>query len=205
MTEPRLDVDVSRETTAKLTDLAAETRRWTARINLIGPHTVPDLWDRHIRDSAQLWAIEAPSSGLWLDLGSGGGYPGLVIAAIAAEAAPGLAVRLVESDRRKAAFLRQMKARLALSNLAVAADRIELLPPQSASILSARALAPLPKLLEYAEKHLEPGGIALFHKGRGADAEIRDARRTWRFDLAEIPSRTDQNASILRLERIERA
>ena len=192
-------LDVSRETLARLEALAELTRKWTARINLVAPSSVPDLWNRHIRDSAQLYAL-APPFVHWADLGSGGGFPGLVIAALAEGTQR---TTLIESDRRKATFLRAAIRELHLPAEVIAA-RIESAPPQSADIVSARALAPLPELLAYATRHLRPGGVALFPKGAARSEEISAARAGWDFCLTETRSITLPEAAVLRIERIVR-
>jgi 16S rRNA (guanine527-N7)-methyltransferase len=165
--------------------------KWTPRINLVSAASLPDLWRRHIADSAQLLAFRPPAR-LWLDLGSGAGFPGLVIAILA----PDLRVRLVESDQRKCEFLRRV-AEDTGTTIDVVPHRIETLPPQSAGVISARALAPLTQLLAHAEKHLAPGGIGLFPKGRTVHNEIAEAERTWRFACRVHPSLTDPEAAIV--------
>jgi 16S rRNA (guanine527-N7)-methyltransferase len=152
--------DVSRETLTRLETYAALLTKWTRRINLVSAASLPDLWHRHIADSAQLLAFRPPAR-LWLDLGSGAGFPGLVVAILT----PDLHVRLVESDQRKCAFLRRV-AEDTGTTVDIVPCRIETLPPQSADVISARALAPLTQLLAHAEKHLAPDGIGLFPKGR---------------------------------------
>ena len=195
------DLDVSRETLGRLKDLEALVRKWTPRINLVSQASLPDLWERHMRDSAQIYAL-APATESWVDLGSGGGFPGLVVAALAMDVSPSR-VTLIESDGRKAAFLRTAIRELSLP-ARVLAQRIEDAPPQSAGVISARALAPLPRLLDLAAPHLGPGGVAFFAKGAARDAEIFEARARWRFSLSETPSITNPEAAVLRIERIER-
>lgn len=196
-------LDVSRETRDRLSDLAELTRKWTRRINLVSPATVSDLWTRHILDSAQLYPRAGGKIGHWVDLGSGGGFPGLVIASLLAEFQPGARLTMVESDVRKCTFLRTANRELGLT-ARIIAKRIEAVEPQDADVLSARALAPLPDLLAHAHRHLQPGGVALFPKGRRFSEEIRAARAHWRFDLEESGSITDPEAAILKLERIDR-
>jgi 16S rRNA (guanine527-N7)-methyltransferase len=195
------DLGVSRETEARLTALVALVARWTPRINLISTATLPEIETRHILDSAQLLAFAQPHWAHWADLGSGGGFPGLVIAILTAESHPSARITLVESDQRKATFLRTAIRDLALT-AQVQTARAESLPPLAADVLSARALAPLPALLPLALRHLAPGGRALFPKGRRAEDEIAEARRVWHFDLTSHPSRTDPEARILQIEGI---
>jgi len=187
----------------RLAALEALIGKWTQRINLIAPDSRADIWNRHIRDSAQLVPLAPPTRGPWVDLGSGAGFPGLVVAVILAERTPATEVIMVESDARKAAFLRTAVRTLGLA-AQIRTDRAEALAPFNAPILSARALAPLPRLLEHADRHLAADGIALFPKGRSRAAEIAEARANWGFALSETRSITDPEAAILRIERIVR-
>lgn len=197
-------LSVSRETFQVLEDFAALVRKWNSAINLVGKGTLPDLWSRHVVDSAQLFRFLPPSAKVWLDLGSGGGFPGLVIAALARELAPDLRVELVESDLRKATFLRQAAQSLGLS-VDVRSERIESLQPIQADVVSARALASLVDLLAYAHSHLRPGGIAVFPKGNRHAEELAEARRSWQFDVEAEPSLSDAGAAILVIRNIHRA
>jgi 16S rRNA (guanine527-N7)-methyltransferase len=183
--------DVSRETMVRLETYAGLLAKWNRRINLVSPASLPDAWHRHFADSAQLLAL-APPAGLWLDIGSGAGFPGLVVAILA----PGLRVRLIESDQRKCAFLRRVTDDTG-TRIDISPDRIEALRPQSADVISARALAPLTRLLVHAEKHLAPGGIGLFPKGRTVHNEIAEAERAWRFPCRIHPSLTESEAAIV--------
>lgn len=159
-------VNVSRETFEELRAYRSLVRRWTPAINLVSKASVDDLWQRHIADSAQVFAATgAESAQSWVDLGSGGGFPGLVVAVLAKELRPDLRVTLVESDLRKATFLRQAAQALSLS-VTVHSVRIESLAPQNADVLSARALAPLSDLLAHAERHLRKGASLSSPKAR---------------------------------------
>jgi len=196
--------DVSRETLDRMQVHHALLCRWNPRINLVSPSSLHDAWLRHFADSAQLWPLAPHRAGCWLDLGSGAGFPGLVIAAIASEQAPSLRVVLIESDQRKAAFLLNV-IREAELPAEVHATRIEALARQRADILSARALAPLVELLAHAKKHLRPGGIGLFPKGETVHKELEDAALQWRFEHRLHPSQTDPKAAIVEIGVIERA
>ncbi len=198
------DQIVSRETLGRLQEFEAMVKRWTPAINLISKSSVSEIWGRHIVDSAQLFAFCPEGATHWLDIGSGGGFPGLVIAILAKEAMPGLKVTLVESDARKATFLRHAATALSLT-VDVRTDRIESLPGLKADVVSARALAPLNDLLPYALQHIAPGGVALFPKGARHAEEAAVARQAWRFDLESKPSLSDPNAAILSIRNIERA
>jgi len=202
---PQSAVEVSRETEHRLAAFAALVAQWTPRINLISPGSLPDIATRHIADSAQLLAFAPSAWSHWADLGSGAGFPGIVVAILAAETNPAGRVTLVESDRRKAEFLRTVVRHLGL-RAEVSAARAESLAPLGADILSARALAPLPQLLPLAFRHLAPGGRALFPKGRQATAELAAARTgPWRFALLSHPSVTDPHARILQIEGLAHA
>lgn len=192
--------NVSRETSARLADFAALVRKWTPRINLIAPGTVADLETRHIEDSLQLAELAEPQGQDWCDLGSGGGFPGLVVAIATQQRAT--RVTLIESDRRKSAFLATAIRTLNLQHTQVLTRRIETAPAQNAAIVSARALAPLPKLMAYVHHHLAPGGAAWLMKGARWQEEIAEARNHWRFAVEPHPSRTDPNATILHVTEI---
>lgn len=196
-------LDVSRETSGRLERFAALLEKWNAAINLVARSTLADLWDRHILDSAQVFALCPEGARHWADLGSGGGFPGLVVAILAAELRPELRVTLVESDVRKATFL-MAAARDCGVSAQVLARRIEAVPPLGADVLSARALAPLDKLLAHAERHLAPGGVALFPKGAQHAAELSEALARWRFRSEKHPSRTDPDSVILKIGEIAR-
>ncbi|MBP9234482.1 MAG: 16S rRNA (guanine(527)-N(7))-methyltransferase RsmG [Tabrizicola sp.] len=197
-------VNVSRETFEELRAYESLVRRWTPAINLVSKASVDDLWQRHIADSAQVFAATgAESAQSWVDLGSGGGFPGLVVAVLAKELRPDLRVTLVESDLRKATFLRQAAQALSLS-VTVHSVRIESLAPQNADVLSARALAPLSDLLAHAERHLRKGGVAVFPKGARFAAELDDARKLWAFDVDVQPSLSDSEAALLVIRNFHR-
>jgi 16S rRNA (guanine527-N7)-methyltransferase len=197
-------VNVSRETFAALQSFEALVQRWNSAINLVSKSSVGSLWQRHILDSAQVFALCPPSTRSWVDLGSGGGFPGVVVAILAKELKPDLHVTLVESDLRKATFLRQAAQALSLS-VSVQSKRIESVEPLRADVLSARALAPLSELLSFAEKHLSPNGSAVFLKGARYQDEIADARKAWSFDVDVKQSLSDGEAAILVIRNIHRA
>jgi len=196
-------LDVSRETYDRLKTYEALLRKWNPAINLVSRKTLDQAWTRHFVDSAQIFSFAPGNARHWADLGSGGGFPGMVIAILAAEKRPQMRVTLVESDQRKATFLRSVARETGIA-AEVIARRIEEVPPLGADVLSARALAPLTQLLGFAERHLCPGGIALFPKGAGHRAELDEALETWRFDVQKTPSRTEPGAVILRIGGIAR-
>lgn len=194
---------VSRETLDQLALFEAEFRRWSASINLVAPSTLESLWQRHILDSAQLGALK-PDALKWLDLGSGGGFPGVVLA-ILLKQRPSASIDLVESNNKKAAFLRSVLARLDVParvhvcRIEDAADHVEM--PE---IVTARALAPLPLLLRLASPWLEAGATGLFHKGRDYASEIAESRDAWQFDLIEHPSKIDPASRVLEIGGLSR-
>jgi 16S rRNA (guanine527-N7)-methyltransferase len=196
--------DVSRETGERLKIYIALLLKWNARINLIGRATESGVVHRHIDDSLQL-VDHAPAAALnWVDLGSGAGLPGLVLAIALAELRPSATVTLVECDQRKAAFL-SVAARETGTNTRIVTDRIEIVPKMNAELLTARALAPLPRLLELSSRHLAHDGVCLFPKGVAAESELTEALRQWHMSVETFPSATDPSGVILRIGDLARA
>ncbi len=191
-------MSVSRETQDKLGLYAELIRKWNPRINLVAPATLGDLEERHINDSLQIAALAEKHQGSWLDIGSGGGLPGLVIAI----ARPDTPLTLLESDQRKATFLRTAIRELELQNARVIVNRIEKADQLDAANVSARALAPLPLLMAYVSRHLHPDGTAWLMKGRNWKNELAQARQEWAFDVQDHASATDPDAAILEITRI---
>lgn len=189
----------SAETAARLAVYRDLLLRWNTRINLISEETATDIDQRHIADCAQLQPL-LPPAGPIADMGSGAGLPGLVLAIIQ----PEREIHLVESDKRKAAFLVEASAQLKLPMVRVHACRAEnaKLPPLSA--ITARALAPLATLLPYAAKFLASGGAAVFPKGKTVEKELTEAALGWHFTFERFPSTTNPEATILRLSNIHR-
>ena len=191
-----LDVDVSRETIGRLETLVATLVRWQKAINLIGRTTVEEVWTRHVLDSAQLVPLVPTEAKSLADLGSGGGFPGLVLAAMC----PDLDLTLIEVDARKAAFLGEAGRRMALPRLPrVVIGRIEDVAPAKADVVTARALAPLSQLLGWADRHRTDTAICLFHKGKGWQAELTEAMKDWDIHCQPLTSKTDRDAVILRI------
>lgn len=198
---------VSRETRTRLESYADLLIRWNRTINLVAGPTLPDLWSRHMLDSAQLLPLLPPPPPdrprVLLDLGSGAGFPGLVLAILGAGR-----VHLVEADRRKAAFLREV-ARATGTPVTLHPCRLEALAPFAADVVTARGFAPLRRLLPLAAPFLRPakpgapGGVALLLKGRTAQAELTDAAETWHMQCEVFPSRTESAAQILRLALLD--
>jgi 16S rRNA (guanine527-N7)-methyltransferase len=199
-------VAVSREVFAHLEDYVALLERWQETHNLVGSGTLDDVWERHIADSAQLVDL-FPDARRWLDLGSGAGFPGLVIAILLREV-PDASVALVESNQKKCAFLREA-VRVTGAPAEVFCERIESVAKrwsEPVDVVTARALAPLAALCTFVEPLVERGAIAVFHKGRGFEDEIREARQIWDIDLVEHESRAGEGMliEIRRLRRRDR-
>ena len=191
-------LNVSRETLERLKAFEALLEKWNPRINLVSRNSLSDIWSRHIVDSIQVFRVSPPGR-LWADLGSGGGFPGLVVAILATDERPETKVTLIESDQRKAAFLRAAARETGIS-CQILSQRIELALPQQANIVSARALAELNKLLEFSHRHLASGGTALFPKGVTWQKELEAARVRWCFDVEVIESQTMPGAAILKIK-----
>jgi 16S rRNA (guanine527-N7)-methyltransferase len=191
-----LDPGVSRETLGRLETLADTLLRWQKAINLVGRATLDDLWTRHILDSAQLAPLIPAEARSLADLGSGGGFPGLVLAALR----PDLDVILIESDARKSAFLGEAARKMGLpTHPKILVSRIEAAPPANADLVTARALAPLGQLLAWADRHRASPAICLFHKGKGWQAELTEAMKDWEIECTPQPSVTDRDGVILRI------
>lgn len=194
--------DVSRETLERLQIYETLLRQWQNTINLVAPSTMDGIWQRHFADSAQILAHAPKSAETWLDVGSGGGFPGLVVAMLLADpgqASPPKAVRLIESDARKAAFLREVARQTQLS-VDILCGRIEKIAIQDkfdSDVITARALAPLDRLLPLISPFFSVKSKALLLKGRNVAAEIKAAEKNWRFDCVLVPSLTDRDARLV--------
>ncbi len=191
--------NVSRETLEQLEIYADLLTTWNKRINLVSPKSLDQLWTRHFLDSAQLLRLDSDAKH-WVDLGSGGGFPGAVVAIMAGTE---MKTSLIEADQRKATFLRALARET--TGFEVIASRVEDVDAQNADVVSARALAPLPLLLNYVSQHLRAGGRAILPKGKKAQSEIREALEHWRFDCETHPSETDSEAVVLTIGDIKRA
>jgi 16S rRNA (guanine527-N7)-methyltransferase len=198
-------VNVSRETWDKLRQYGDIVRKWQKTINLISPTTVSDLWDRHVLDSLQIWALD-PKPKTWLDMGSGAGFPGIVTAICLAEHGSGW-VYLIESNQKKAAFLRNVivetGARASVHPVRVA-DAFDIAPEIEA--ISARALASLDDLLEMSEPWFEQNEklSTYLHKGRDYQLEIELARSRWDFNLVKYDSQIQDGSVILQIDGLKR-
>jgi 16S rRNA (guanine527-N7)-methyltransferase len=189
---------VSRETLARFEAYAGLLIQWSARINLVGRDTLPDLWRRHILDSAQLRPLVPDSAQSLIDLGSGAGCPGLVLAILGVPS-----VELVEADLRKSAFLREA-ARVTGAKVTIRPCRIQAVPPHPVDVVTARACAPLPRLLDFAQPFLAPYTVCLFPKGERFAEELTLAREGWTMQTSVEQSLSDRRGVILRLEQVVR-
>ena len=208
---------VSRETVDKLVTYATLLKQWQKTINLVSPGTLDTLWQRHMADSAQLLALAPPDARTWVDLGSGAGFPGLVLAILLRER-PGARMTLVESDARKVAFLREVVRQTGLGTTVAAANsqavavdichaRIETASTHDrvrpVDVVTARALAPLPKLLGLCQPFAGPSTVCLLLKGREASTEVAEARAHWQFDCDLVPSLTEPDARIAVISKLQ--
>ena len=201
---------VSRETVQRLEIYADLLLRWQKTINLVAPSTLSDVWHRHFADSAQLLGL-APAGPLrWLDLGSGGGFPGLVVGCLLAEQ-PGSRLTMIESDSRKSAFLREVVRQTGLSAVLavdIITDRIEIAANTTrvgaVDVISARALAPLDRLLGWCAPFFGSESVALLPKGRDVAEEMAVARRSWTFDSRIVASVTGGDGQIVAVRRLGR-
>jgi 16S rRNA (guanine527-N7)-methyltransferase len=195
---------VSRETEARLDRYLDLLREWQAKTNLVAASTLPNLWTRHISDSLQLLDL-APSAKTWVDLGSGGGFPGVVLACALAET-PGTMVHLVERNAKKAAFLREAlrvtgsRGTVHLADIGDSVDRIA----GPVDCVTARAVAPLHQLIGFAEPLMRRGATALFLKGQDVEAELTEATKYWKIAPHLHSSRTGGHGWIVELDQVER-
>lgn len=195
-------LSVSRETFERLETYVELVQRWNPKINLVSRNSLKDIWTRHILDSVQVFRC-ADAFETWADLGSGGGFPGMVCAIIAVEEAPKAKFTFVESDQRKSAFLRSV-SRECGANCTVISKQIETVEPLQADVLSARALADLKALLSFCDRHLGKTGTALLPKGASWKKELEAAREEWKFECEPITSLTEPEAVILRIKGVSR-
>ena len=190
---------VSRETLARLDLYAQLLIAWNRRINLVGPRTIGDLWRRHILDSAQLRLLIPPTARVLVDLGSGAGLPGLILAILGFPE-----VHLVEADQRKCVFLREA-ARITGTPVHLHPQRLETIPPFAADVVTARAFAPLADLLDQAEPFIATHSILLALKGRTVGEELTEAAKAWNMRATQRQSVSDPSGTVLYLEQVIRA
>ncbi|MEQ1951587.1 16S rRNA (guanine(527)-N(7))-methyltransferase RsmG [Mesorhizobium sp. CN2-181] len=194
---------VSRETFVVLQNFLTEFHRWNRVTNLVAPSTLEETWNRHVLDSAQLRRL-SPLALRWVDLGSGGGFPGLILAILLRES-PGAHVHLIESNRKKAAFLQAMSGLFTLPTT-VHAHRIEGVRGkiEMPDAVSSRALAPLSQLLGLGEPFLSGGATGYFHKGREYRREVEESSHSWSYELIEHASVVESQSVVLEIRRLER-
>ncbi|HWA68423.1 MAG TPA: 16S rRNA (guanine(527)-N(7))-methyltransferase RsmG [Rhizomicrobium sp.] len=190
--------NVSRKTLAQLKAYADMLADWNARHNLVAKSTLPDLWRRHMWDSAQLAPLIAPQARTLADLGSGAGFPGLVLAAMR----PELRVTLHEATAKKCAFLKAAAERMAVP-IIIENARMEDLPRRAFDVVTARACAPLPRLLEYAHSFVGPNSVCLFLKGQNVGSELTDATKCWNMQVSQLPSQTDPSGAIVAVRELD--
>jgi 16S rRNA (guanine527-N7)-methyltransferase len=190
------NANVSRETLAKLQSYADLLIKWQKSINLVGGDTLNDLWRRHFWDAAQLIPLVPPEARVIMDFGSGAGFPGLVLAIML-----DVEVNLVESSGKKVAFLREA-ARVSGARVKLHQGRIERLSLPKSDLITARALAPLHQLLEFAVPNLQPHGLCLFLKGARAEEELTEAMKKRSMTVERIQSATDPKGAILSIREI---
>ncbi len=194
-------MNVSRETQERLDIYLELLRKWSPKINLVSQDSLKDAGKRHFDDSLQVASLCPKDAKSWVDLGSGGGFPGAVVAIALGD--HNIDITLIESDQRKATFLRTV-SRETKTPFAVIAERIENVPPMKSDVISARALAPLEELLGFAEQHLAPTGVAFFMKGESWRTEVNAAQKKWRFVCEAHTSVTHPDAAILEIGGLSR-
>lgn len=192
----RLAFNVSRETLAKFDLYAGMLEEWQAKMNLVAPSTLPHLWERHFHDSAQLYELIPPKAGSLIDIGSGGGFPGMVMGLMAEASNRPLGIHLIEATRKKTDFLRALAEALRI-DVTIHGCRAETITDLRADVITARALAPLPELLKLCARFTRPETIILLPKGAKAQEELTAARKTWHFECEPVASRTGDSGRIL--------
>ncbi|WP_420548470.1 16S rRNA (guanine(527)-N(7))-methyltransferase RsmG [Curvivirga sp.] len=191
------ELNVSRETMEKLKQYDELLQKWQKKINLVGPATMPDRWRRHFLDSAQLLPLIPEDAKIHVDMGSGAGFPGLVLAIMT-----GMEVHLIESDLRKCLFMREV-IRVTGANVTVHNKRIEKITDIKADVISARALASLSKLLDYANSFLKKDTLCIFPKGKRFEEELTELKYVWYIKEHRVTSVTDDEGVVLVIRGIE--
>ncbi len=191
---------VSRETLLRLKAYAGMLAEWNARQNLVSRSSLAEVWRRHFWDSAQLAALVPPRAGSLVDLGSGAGFPGLVLAEMLRDR-PNLKIVLYEATQKKCQFLKAVATKLKLSP-EIRCTRIEDAPPEPFDVVTARACKPLPQLLAYAQRFWTPDTVGLLLKGQNVEVELTEAHKSWRMEVQRHPSRSDSAGIILELREL---
>lgn len=196
--------NVSRETLDRLRAFENIVLKWTSKINLVSRQDREVIWDRHILDSLQIYDVAPDIFSHWVDIGSGGGFPGVVVAILSEASHPQSKITMIESDARKAAFLRAALRETGAKGVVIN-DRIENVPPQNADVISARALTELSGLMDLAYPHMSAGGTCIFPKGAKWRTELSEAKSKWMFDHMVATSNLDPSAAILSIKELSRA
>ena len=191
-------VSVSRETYERLKSYQELLLKWQTKINLIGPDTVTDVWQRHFIDSIQLWPLLKNPKAKSVDLGSGAGFPGMVLAILGASD-----MHLIESDGKKVVFLKEV-ARLTQTPITIHQNRIEELSIANVETIFSRACSPLSTLFSYAENYVSRETICLFHKGKNCSKELLDSQLEWLFDCSIHPSITESQSGIVEVTNLRK-
>lgn len=189
--------NVSRETYSKLELYCQTLIEWQNKINLVSNNSLQDVWNRHFADSAQLFKLIPDDAKNLLDIGSGAGFPGMVLAIISNEKTPYLKTTLVESIKKKTLYLNYVKESIGVKNIEIINDRAESIKNQKYDVITSRAVTALANLLAYAEKLLKKNGICIFPKGANYQKEIDDAKKIWNFSLDVVQSSTSEEGKIL--------
>jgi 16S rRNA (guanine527-N7)-methyltransferase len=199
------DISVSRETLSALIDYSDLLTKWQKTVNLVGASTLPEMWRRHFLDSAQLLDLVTKPGPVWLDFGSGAGFPGLVVALLMQDRPEwaGTRVHLVESNGKKASFLQEI-IRVTGAPAEVHHTRLEDMDPFPVDVISARAVAPVEDLIIYAMPFLSSQPLLIFPKGRDVDEELTLASKYWNIDLDKYPSKSDPEGVILCIKEVTR-
>lgn len=195
--------NVSRETYDKLKLCQQALCEWQNKFNLVSKNSLEDAWNRHFLDSAQLFPLLPPSAKNLVDLGSGAGFPGMVLAIMAAEKTPYLKLTLVESITKKTLYLNHLKQICGCNNVEIINDRIEKLSGKSFDVVTARAVTALTDLLAYACPLLKKDGVCIFPKGRSFEEEIKQAEKKWNFEYQTVPSTTGEDGVILIVKKLK--
>ena len=198
------DLGVSRETIDRLKVFEKLVLKWSKTINLISKGDQHRIWERHIVDSLQIYPLLPKNIENYVDFGSGGGFPGFVLSILLNAADLQTSIHLVESDKRKSAFLRTVNRELSL-NVRVYSSRIEGLKLQQVDVITARAVAPLDILLRLSSLHINKNTICIFPKGKNWKKEVKKAQKQWKFDLEVIKSKTQVGAVVLKVGSISSA
>lgn len=196
--------NVSRETYLHLEKYCQELKDWQCRMNLVSTNSIIDLWNRHIEDSAQLFALIPTDAKTLLDIGSGAGFPGMVLGIMAADKTPYLKITLIDSINKKTVFLKHIKSMLSLNNIEVLNVRAEQINNQKFSVITARAVTALSDLLGYAYNLLRKDGICIFPKGKTYQQEIDQALKKWKFSLSVVNSKTSEEGKILIISNLKK-